>query len=793
MAVRQLPTRATWIALFGVVPDRGLHRRPTDVLRAIVGIIVFSIGALAALSYSKLDRAVHSVVTTLPDPVLSVFTWMNGAGLVAAAIVVWIVALSSRRPRFIGSLAVTSVAAWSLAWLAQKVINAPASVDAAAKGLTDYPQYPSIRLAFVAAVFFVASPEITRPSRRALMTILIVVAVSATARSEGYPAGIFGSIALAYVIAAIVHLVFGSPDGMPDPKEIENDLNADGYNVTDLEIAKVQTWGEKAFVGRLDSSPSRIVVIGRDALDGQLLSKLGRFLWFKDSGSTIAITHRQQIEHHAYVLLLAERHGVRAPRVVTSGDLGARRDAVLVTTISEGTSLDTLSAEEFAQVDLDDIWSQLKLLHDAGIAHGSLWSGAIRTTQDGCEFTDLSTANTNADDEGFEIDRVALLVTLAEKIGVENAVASADKALGKDGLVALLPYVQVTALSRSNRKSVDGLRKLCSDCRDLISKQTGVEAPKLVELRRVAPSSFLIAGFTILGVYLLIGQFSDVNWSAMFTDANWWWVPWVIVFAQVPILGLSFSLLGSVSRPLPLRPVIMLEIGTKFTGLAGGGVTTMALIVRFFQKQGMAPGVAVTSSLLNSVASGITQVLFLVVSFILGAHAFSFGSKASGGGIGGKILIVAAIVSAVCAFAFLLPSLRKRLGGFLAPQIRSARHNLKAVLSNPRKGLQMLGGNALSQVFYAMVLWAALHVYGHSLGLAELIVINSLASILGGIAPVPGGIGVIEAGLIGGFTAAGIPEQAAIAATFTARLFTAYLPPIWGWLSINWMRRREYV
>ena len=237
----------------------------------------------------------------------------------------------------------------------------------------------------------------------------------------------------------------------------------------------------------------------------------------------------------------------------------------------------------------------------------------------------------------------------------------------------------------------------------------------------------------------------------------------------------------------------MLEIGTKFTGLAGGGVTTMALIVRFFQKQGMAPGVAVTSSLLNSVASGVTQVLFLVVSFILGAHAFSFGSKASGGGIGGKILIVAAIVSAICAIAFLLPSLRKRLGGFLAPQIRSARHNLKAVLSNPRKGLQMLGGNALSQVFYALVLWAALHVYGHSLGLAELIVINSLASILGGIAPVPGGIGVIEAGLIGGFTAAGIPEQAAIAATFTARLFTAYLPPIWGWLSINWMRRREYV
>ena len=92
-----------------------------------------------------------------------------------------------------------------------------------------------------------------------------------------------------------------------------------------------------------------------------------------------------------------------------------------------------------------------------------------------------------------------------------------------------------------------------------------------------------------------------------------------------------------------------------------------------------------------------------------------------------------------------------------------------------------------------LVLWAALHMYGHSLGLVQLIIINTLASILGGIAPVPGGIGVIEAGLIAGLTAAGVPDQAAIATTFTARTFTAYLPPIWGWMSIAWMRRRDYV
>ena len=48
-------------------------------------------------------------------------------------------------------------------------------------------------------------------------------------------------------------------------------------------------------------------------------------------------------------------------------------------------------------------------------------------------------------------------------------------------------------------------------------------------------------------------------------------------------------------------------------------------------------------------------------------------------------------------------------------------------------------------------------------------------------------------GLIAGLTSAGIPQDQAVAAVFIQRLFTAYLPPIWGWATLAWMRRREYV
>jgi len=152
------------------------------------------------------------------------------------------------------------------------------------------------------------------------------------------------------------------------------------------------------------------------------------------------------------------------------------------------------------------------------------------------------------------------------------------------------------------------------------------------------------------------------------------------------------------------------------------------------------------------------------------------------------------VVAGVALGAMLLvPRLRRWARGVVQPQWEAARANLRDILTTPRQAIMLFGGNLGSQVLYGLVLGASLHAYGGSLPLLQLIVINSLASVVGGMAPVPGGMGVVEAGLIGGLTAAGIPQSEAVAATFTHRLFTAYLPPIWGWFALQWLRRQDYV
>jgi len=91
----------------------------------------------------------------------------------------------------------------------------------------------------------------------------------------------------------------------------------------------------------------------------------------------------------------------------------------------------------------------------------------------------------------------------------------------------------------------------------------------------------------------------------------------------------------------------------------------------------------------------------------------------------------------------------------------------------------VLAGSTLAQLLVVLALGASLHAVGQRASFATLIAVNSLAALIGTAVPV--------------LTAAGILQDQAVAAVLIQRFFTAYLPPVWGWFTLAWMRRREYV
>jgi len=119
--------------------------------------------------------------------------------------------------------------------------------------------------------------------------------------------------------------------------------------------------------------------------------------------------------------------------------------------------------------------------------------------------------------------------------------------------------------------------------------------------------------------------------------------------------------------------------------------------------------------------------------------------------------------------------------------------NVKTIATEPRKLVYVLAGSTLAQLLVILALGTSLHAVGQHASIATLITVNTFAGLIGGAIPVPGGLGVVEAGLIAGLTAAGIPQDQAVAAVLIQRFFTSYLPPVWGWATLAWMRRREYV
>jgi uncharacterized membrane protein YbhN (UPF0104 family) len=60
-------------------------------------------------------------------------------------------------------------------------------------------------------------------------------------------------------------------------------------------------------------------------------------------------------------------------------------------------------------------------------------------------------------------------------------------------------------------------------------------------------------------------------------------------------------------------------------------------------------------------------------------------------------------------------------------------------------------------------------------------------------APTPGGLGAVEATLLGGLVAAGLSNAVALPAVFLFRLCTFWLPVLPGWLSFTWLRRTEHI
>ena len=651
---------------------------------------------------------------------------------------------------------------------------------------------PWLRVTLPAAVILVSNPHLTRPIRVLGWWLAGLAVVSAVALHAATPTLALASLVIAVMAAASIHLVFGSSRGRPDLESVTSDLKALGVEVRALGAAERQPAGVFVLEAEdLDGRQLDIKVYGRDAYDTQRLATLWRTVWFRRAGAPVAPGRLEQVEHEAFLTLLAGQAGVLTQSVVTAG-LAPNQDALLVL-VETGRPLGAAWTASTAH----RMWAVLADLHRARITHGQVDDEHLIDDGGRLGLVDFRGARVSPDPLHRFVDQAQALVTSVLRSGTNPALDVAVEALGPDVMAEMLPFIQADPLTPYQRRGLKEAGLDIDDVREEAARRLGVDPPELERLRRLTLGTALRVVLPVLAFLALANVFTGLDLedlAASLAEASWWFVAAGLVLAQVPRLFQAVSAMGASPIPVPLGRLYILQLAQQFIGLTiPGAAARIAMNIRFFQRHGLPSGAALTVGAVDSVAGFLSQVvlLALVLAFTSVTLDLDLDSDTTSGLV--RLLVaVVGIAVALIGVTLAIPRFRRPLIDRLRSVWTEAVTALRG-LSSPRRLGMLFGGNTVNEVLLAVALGAFTLAFGAPVGIPELLLVNITVSLFAGIVPIPGGIGVVEGALIFGLARHGVPEEAAFAAALMYRFATFYLPPAWGYFAFRWLEKNKHL
>jgi uncharacterized membrane protein YbhN (UPF0104 family) len=416
---------------------------------------------------------------------------------------------------------------------------------------------------------------------------------------------------------------------------------------------------------------------------------------------------------------------------------------------------------------------------------------------DAATLVDFRSGVSNASEFLLDQDLAAAMASAAIAVGSERTAQSALRAVPPDTLSGALSHLRRAGLDPALNVALKGKKQLLDEVRSQTAQLAGIETPELVEPRRLSWNQVLVALGSLVGGWALILVLINASHSIHTIErAQWGWVVATAFLCACAYIGGATANRGSVPGTLSMGRVVGLELANSFTTLAGGNAAVLATQVRFYQQQGYDTTTAVTSGALLSLSSLLVKLGLFLIALPIAWSSFHFGHSLHHGNHAGLLwvlLAVVIVVGLVLAAAFAVPRWRQHVQERLRPKMTTVVENFKALATQPIKIVQLFGGQIASQLLVVLALGAALHAFGTQLSVAALVIAATMAGVLASASPAGGGMGVAEAGLILALTAAGVSKNDATAAVFVQRTFTAYLPPIVGWFTLMWMRRKDYL
>ena len=771
------------------------RKRASDVIELILMATFFGLLAWVASGDPPIDARVYTATDGLPGW-LQFFGWLGYTGALLVIVVVLTVMLLRGG---IGRGVLRDFAMSILLIIVFGLIAAKTVTDtwpAVIPELDDDARlaFPTLRTSVVLAGAWVLAPYVTAPVQRAFRWAAAAAIVSPVLLGLTAVTHLLGAITLAAASVAAVRLLFGSPEGLPPIDRLADTLGRVGIETDELAYLADQPGTVGLATARAPHGGSyTIKIYGEDAASRQRAERAWRAMWYRSSGPTPGAGRMVQAQNESLAMATCQIAGVGAPQLIAGGqDVGG--DVVVVSLDPEGTPLSMFDGRDGDDIPIAEMWHELRSLHyDAQITHGRIGPDTVVVGIDGdISFMDLQHASNLPTDVQRAADAASLLATTAILVGPGPASAAANSAAERDLLVATLPFVQSAVLDPALRRDVKHAGFKVSELRSELAQRLDIEEPELAPVRRVSLTDVVMIAFAIFAANLLISQIADVGFDVIAEEFRNASTGWLIAAFLIKIGSYStsyISLRAVLTTSIPFAPTTMLQSAKSYVGLVVPSmVGRVGLDIRFLQKQGVPTVVAATQGPVLSLIGFTTEVtLLLLTGWAIGQtvetnDVLSFDS-------GGLLALVVGLILLVIVVAFATPRIRNRV----VPIIRETIAAVKSIAASPMTLVTVYIGEMLQRLVNAVALAAVIVAFGVDLSFASVIFVSVGTGLLAGLAPVPGGIGVAEATMTALLTAVGVDPTLSVSIAIVYRVVTAYLPPVLGFFSLNWLTKEGYL
>jgi uncharacterized membrane protein YbhN (UPF0104 family) len=824
-------------------PMPAVSRSSNDVIRVAIAVAVFALALVTAIfsptAIQALERDLLTFVGNLPRSIENFVIAFIQVSCLYAPLVLVVSMLVLRRFRRLLVVLATAIVTAPLLRVTTLVVegaNAGRSPNLnalspltplLARGLRSANDLPSITYVAVAtAIVTVEGPWLTRPWRRASRVIVGALAFAHLAARDnadrGLPIDIGIALALGWLVGLLVLLAAGRPNRRARGRDIVDALAGFGLQVRSLRIDSSRLSDSLVYRVRCtDEAPLLVKLTNVDDQGSHVLSRLYRFVRVREVGDEHPFWPPLRArEHEALIAFAARDAGVRTPRVRAVGSARHGDAALLAFEAVEGATIMSSLPDQALDDDvLRQAWDGARLLREHHIAHRDLRVGNLLRDEAGQVWiVNFDAAQLQADDALLANDVAELLTSTAVRVGAERAVAAAISALGPEAVVSALPRLQPLALSRTTRSEVKqsqaderqpekaehgddsqvtvgqaGERaSLLEEIAAQVCAHTGAEEVPLEQLQRLRARTILLFFMSAFALYALLPFVADASdIVAEVRNADYTWFAVALLASAISYLAAAIALTGAVPGRVRFSTTTVAQIASQFVNFATpASVGGMALNVRYLQKQGTDPPVAVAAVGLNVVAGFMVHLALLMgVAVWAGSDESATFHLPEATTVGA----VAAFILGLMVLALLVPPSRSMILHKGVPIVKRSLLGIVEVARHPTKLLELLGGSALLTCAYAAALVASVYAFGGDLSVATIVLVFLAGSAVASVAPTPGGLGAVEAALIGGLTSVGLEASIAVSAVVIFRLATFWLPLAPGWFAFRRLEKHDAI